>query len=98
VELATAPVVGRALANLGDRDRPTERPRGPPRRASHRRIRIEVHATQRAERGLPGEHAARTGDRDLALRRIDAVELTIDLRGRPRRARVVKKPIYKRED
>jgi aminomethyltransferase len=25
-------------------------------------------------------------------------ELTIDVRGRPRRARVVKKPIYKRED
>jgi aminomethyltransferase len=25
-------------------------------------------------------------------------EITIDLRGRPRRARVVKKPIYKREE
>ena len=25
-------------------------------------------------------------------------ELTIDVRGRPRRARVVKKPIYRRED
>jgi aminomethyltransferase len=25
-------------------------------------------------------------------------ELTIDVRGRPRRAQVVKKPIYKRED
>jgi glycine cleavage system aminomethyltransferase T len=25
-------------------------------------------------------------------------ELTIDVRGRPRRAKVVKKPIYKRED
>jgi aminomethyltransferase len=25
-------------------------------------------------------------------------ELTIDVRGRPRRARVVKKPMYKRED
>jgi aminomethyltransferase len=25
-------------------------------------------------------------------------ELTIDVRGRPRRARVVKKPIYKREE
>jgi aminomethyltransferase len=25
-------------------------------------------------------------------------EITIDLRGRPRRARVVKKPFYKRED
>jgi aminomethyltransferase len=25
-------------------------------------------------------------------------ELTIDVRGRPRRARVAKKPIYKRED
>jgi glycine cleavage system aminomethyltransferase T len=25
-------------------------------------------------------------------------ELTIDVRGRPRRARVVKKPIYTRED
>jgi aminomethyltransferase len=25
-------------------------------------------------------------------------EITIDVRGRPRRARIVKKPIYKRED
>ena len=25
-------------------------------------------------------------------------ELTVDVRGRPRHARVVKKPIYKRED
>jgi glycine cleavage system aminomethyltransferase T len=25
-------------------------------------------------------------------------EITIDVRGRPRKARVVKKPIYKRED
>ena len=33
-----------------------------------------------------------------ASTRRPARELTIDVRGRPRQARVVKKPIYKRED
>jgi aminomethyltransferase len=33
-----------------------------------------------------------------ASRASPGTELTIDVRGRPRRARVVKKPIYKRED
>jgi aminomethyltransferase len=38
----------------------------------------------------------------LAYVRVDhaepGTELTIDVRGRPRKARVVKKPIYKREE
>jgi aminomethyltransferase len=29
---------------------------------------------------------------------VPGTEITIDVRGRPRRARIVKKPIYKRED
>jgi aminomethyltransferase len=32
-----------------------------------------------------------------AQRAVPATELTVDVRGKPRRARVVKKPIYKKE-